>query len=89
MVTRYFIITGTVQGVGFRYFARKHAGKKIKGYVKNLSDGSVAVLAQGTEEDIHNLFEHCAQGPFGASVTNIIVKELTDGLVFQNFTIEY
>lgn len=50
------IFYGRVQGIGFRYIAQRFARKlNLQGYVKNLADGSVKLIAQGDEESINNL----------------------------------
>jgi len=49
------VFSGTVQGVGFRFFTRDSAARhKIKGWVMNLPDGKVKLLAQGQEGDLNN-----------------------------------
>lgn len=45
--------------------------KGIKGYVKNLSDGSVEVVAEGTKDMLDNLFEDLKKGPFFAKVSGV------------------
>jgi len=53
MVAKHVIFSGTVQGVGFRFTAHRMAGRhQLTGYVRNLSDGTVEMLAQGKPEDI-------------------------------------
>ena len=53
MVAKHIIFTGQVQGVGFRFTAHRMAGRhQLTGYVRNVSDGSVEMLAQGSAEDI-------------------------------------
>ncbi|HXF04979.1 MAG TPA: acylphosphatase [Blastocatellia bacterium] len=69
-VTRRFIISGRVQGVGFRYFALRQAERYgITGYVRNLDDGRVEVLAQGEEADVAAFLDVLRQGPPLARVT--------------------
>lgn len=59
MVAKHVIFSGHVQGVGFRFTAHRIAGRhKLTGFVRNLSDGTVEMLAQGASEDI----EECVQG---------------------------
>jgi len=49
------VFSGTVQGVGFRFFTRDSAARHtIKGWVMNLPDGKVKLLAQGQEADLNN-----------------------------------
>ncbi|MFZ8847642.1 MAG: tRNA pseudouridine(55) synthase TruB [Minisyncoccia bacterium] len=74
-------IYGKVQGVGYRYFTEKIAKKlNIFGYVKNLEDGTVEVVAQGKEEDLQKFIEQLKIGPFLAKVEkiDIIFKKPTD-----------
>ena len=67
-----FIISGKVQGVGYRYFVKEKAESlNIKGHVKNKKDGSVYVAAQGESGDLENLLKFCYHGPPLAIVRNI------------------
>ena len=69
---RHFIIRGRVQGVGFRYYIRVHArALDLRGDVRNLPDGGVAVRVEGPEKGIEDLVAHCRKGPDGANVTTI------------------
>jgi len=53
VITKQFFVFGRVQGVGFRFFTLQQAGKLgLKGTVRNRIDGSVEVIAQGTEDQI-------------------------------------
>jgi acylphosphatase len=67
-----FYISGVVQGVGYRYFAR-HAAQQlgIAGYVKNLGDGRVEVFAIGTGPRLDALRMELKRGPLGAAVDGI------------------
>ena len=54
--------SGMVQGVGFRYSVRRLASVlSLKGWVRNLSDGRVEILAEGSQEDIDELMEKISQ----------------------------
>ncbi len=71
-----FYISGLVQGVGFRFFARRAAAKLgIGGYAKNLSDGRVEVYAIGSAEQLKNFARDLRKGPSGASVENIATED--------------
>jgi acylphosphatase len=77
-----FYVSGLVQGVGYRYFARQVAQQLgVAGYVKNLNDGRVEVFAIGAEAQLRTLREDLRKGPPGAFVEEIaetpvdIVKE--------------
>ena len=57
-------ITGRVQGVGFRWSAANEAiSRGITGFVRNLSDGSVYIEAEGSWEQVNAFIEWCKQGP--------------------------
>ena len=68
-VTVRIAITGRVQGVGFRESMRAVAqALDVKGWVRNLDDGSVEASAQGNEYAIEQLVAWCHNGPPGANV---------------------
>lgn len=68
------IVHGRVQGVGFRYFAvEKALGLGLRGYARNLNDGSVEVLAQGPRQALENLLAQLWRGPSAAHVTQVEV----------------
>ncbi len=70
-------VKGRVQGVGFRYFVKKTAEKHgIKGYVKNLSDGNVFIVAQGEEFKINLFIEEIKKGSPMSYVTGISVQDI-------------
>lgn len=72
MTTQYFIY-GRVQGVGFRYFTWREAEKLgICGTVRNRQDGSVEVIAQGTDEQMAKFTQWLQQGPKTAKVERVI-----------------
>ncbi len=57
-------VTGHVQGVGFRWSAASEARNLgIKGFVKNLSDGSVYIEAEGSIKELNIFVEWCKKGP--------------------------
>ncbi|NHJ24455.1 MAG: acylphosphatase [Candidatus Lokiarchaeota archaeon] len=65
-------VTGLVQGVFFRYTTRKVARKLgLKGYVKNMPDGTVYIEAEGEENDLKQLLKFANTGPPHAKVENV------------------
>ncbi len=53
MAAKHIVFTGHVQGVGFRFTAHRMAGRhQLAGFVRNLPDGSVEMVAQGAAQDI-------------------------------------
>jgi acylphosphatase len=90
MVQYEIIITGRVQGVGFRYFVQKRANEfNIKGWVKNERDGSVLVMAQGEEKDVETFLEHLKIGPSMARVHKVEKNEMPELEDFTDFSIRY
>jgi acylphosphatase len=72
---RYFI-RGTVQGVGYRYFAERAANQLgVTGYVCNLDDGRVEVYAAGTEDQLSRLAGMLRLGPRFADVRGVEEQE--------------
>lgn len=86
---RYFV-SGTVQGVGYRFFVERAAVRLgLKGFVKNLSDGRVEIYAVGAAEGLATLAADLGRGPAGASVANVIAeKALVDPGLAEDFLIE-
>ncbi|SFU33735.1 acylphosphatase [Clostridium sp. DSM 8431] len=77
MARFFFIFSGRVQGVGFRYFAQMNASKfNITGYVKNVSNGDVELEAQGSEEDIDNLISVLMKGNGFSRIDDYSVKKI-------------
>lgn len=70
----HLIITGFVQGVGFRHFVRSKANElKLAGWIRNLPDGSVEAVFQGDKSSIEKLIKECKKGPFLSEVEDIQV----------------
>ena len=65
-------IEGQVQGCGFRDFAMREAnGRKLRGWVRNRSDGSVEAVAHGPSREVEAFIAACMKGPYGAQVTAV------------------
>ena len=76
MIKKRFRIYGHVQGVGFRYFTWQYALKiGVTGFVRNLADGSVEVIAVGSENQIEALDAWLQEGPRTAIVDNVFVED--------------
>jgi len=73
---RRFVVRGRVQGVGFRWFVEREAHiLGIAGWVRNNSDSSVEVLAQGTRDQLSGLRSRLQQGPRAARVDDVQESE--------------
>ncbi|MBD3205122.1 acylphosphatase [Candidatus Bathyarchaeota archaeon] len=87
MIRAHIYISGRVQGVGFRASTRRKANQlNVKGWVRNLRDGRVEVLAEGKEEDIDNLINWCHHGPTMANVRDLKVEKTEPTGEFSGFT---
>jgi acylphosphatase len=72
VVTRAFVVAGRVQGVGFRYFVLREAqALALSGWVRNLPDGRVEVLASGEPDLVSALEGRLWQGPSHARVASV------------------
>lgn len=79
-------IRGNVQGVFFRAETKKMADLLgVKGFVKNQTDGSVFVEAEGTPDAVHKLIDYCHHGPEKAVVerVSIVLGDLAHHTSFE------
>ena len=82
------IVTGHVQGVGFRWSAAREARNRgINGSVKNLSDGSVYIEAEGSIKQLDSFVEWCKKGPGAGFVKSVNVDTYTP-VNYTGFRIE-
>lgn len=77
MLTHQYVITGKVQGVGYRRFAQKHAlAMGLKGWTRNRLDGSVEVMAQGPADQVAAYAQQLQQGPAFGRVEKVQTKTI-------------
>ena len=75
MVRAHLFISGIVQGVGYRWSCSREArGLGLTGWVRNLPDGRVEALLQGTKEQVEQMIKWCYRGPAEAQVSDIAVS---------------
>jgi acylphosphatase len=87
--TRRYVVSGRVQGVGFRWFVEREAhALGLAGWVRNRSDGGVEVLASGTRDQLRLLYDKLKQGPRAARVDDIEVEEAAPLKDLHTFRIE-
>ena len=81
LVARRMVVTGRVQGVGFRFFVNEAARREgLRGWVCNLPDGRVEVLAEGDEESVDRLERQIRRGPPAARVQQVdVLPEMAAG----------
>ena len=89
IVARKFIISGLVQGVGYRFFAQRAAARhQVRGYVKNLKDGRVESLVEGDEKSVENYKHDLIAGPTYSNVEHLEETVLEPGNLYSAFRIE-
>ena len=72
METKRYLVSGRVQGVGFRFFTQREADKiGVSGFVRNLDDGRVEVVASGSAEQLAKLRAALERGPRFSSVESV------------------
>ncbi|MBU5689824.1 MAG: acylphosphatase [Candidatus Aenigmatarchaeota archaeon] len=84
----HIFVSGRVQGVNFRWFTKTVAEKLgIKGWVRNLNDGRVEIIAEGDDEKIKNFLIYISKGPVLARVDKIDAREQNYKNEFKEFSI--
>ncbi len=77
METRHVLVTGTVQGVGFRAACRRAARSAgVTGWVRNLDDGRVEAVFAGPGEAVETMVGWCRTGPAAAAILAVDVEDL-------------
>ena len=87
-VARRYVISGRVQGVGFRYFIEAAAAREgIHGWVRNLPDGRVEASAEGDADAIDRFEGKLHQGPPGARVDRVDIEDTVPATRDAGFTV--
>jgi acylphosphatase len=82
------VVTGKVQGVRFRDYAQGAAVELgLVGYVKNLPDGSVEVVAQGWPDNLKAFIEYLYEGSVLSQVKDVIVEWRTSRVTYHDFSV--
>jgi len=77
MKTIRIYLSGSVQGVFFRKFLEEKANEfGVRGFVRNLDDGRVEVLAEGRDENVNAMLDVCKKGTQHTKITDIQVQEI-------------
>ncbi len=89
-IRAHIVVSGVVQGVGYRFFAQRVATELgITGYVRNLPDGRVEVVAEGKQGLMNSFIEELRRGPWSAHVSKINVDTSQYRAEFNRFTIRF
>ena len=89
MVAKHIIFSGRVQGVGFRFTAHRMAGRhQLTGYVRNLPNGSVEMLAQGPAKDIDDCIKDI-QDCLAGYVREVKINEIPPNPRYTDFKITF
>jgi acylphosphatase len=84
------LISGRVQGVGFRYFALDMARRfPVKGYVQNTMDDKVEVICQGKKNNLDMFIEAVRKGPALSFISGFLIEEIEDFSSYDFFDIKY
>jgi acylphosphatase len=88
-ITRRYLVSGRVQGVGFRFFVEREARLLgVAGWVRNNPDGAVEVLATGTREQHAALLARLHQGPRASRVDDVAESDAHPVPKLNTFRIE-
>jgi acylphosphatase len=84
-LSRRYYVSGTVQGVGFRYFTQNAARKlRLSGFVRNLPDGRVEVFATGTLSQLEKLRLALHSGPAFSNVSDVQELDAENNAQFED-----
>ncbi|WP_438270984.1 acylphosphatase [Sporolactobacillus mangiferae] len=82
------IVKGRVQAVGFRYFTWQTANVyRVFGWVRNRSDGSVEIVAEGEKSDIQQFMKTIKKGSPFSRISDVDIYEYTEPKNFHQFEI--
>ena len=88
MKKKHIIISGKVQGVGFRYWLYQKAKERnVFGWVKNNTAGEVEVVLIGDNKDVNHILKQCKIGPSFSNVTNIEIADYQKEYLKKSFDI--
>ncbi len=89
MIAKHIIFIGRVQGVGFRFTAHRMASRyRLAGFVRNLRDGTVEMLAQGPAEDIEDCVQDIREAMAGY-VRKTVIDEVPLDPKYTDFRITF
>lgn len=88
MIEMLCVVTGEVQGVAYRAYAQESATElELVGYVRNMPDGTVEVVAQGNADRLKNFVEYLHEGSLLAIVESVAVEWRSVGKTYDEFSV--
>jgi len=88
-IFRRYLVTGRVQGVGFRWFVEREARLiGVGGWVRNQDSGAVEVLASGSNAQLGSLYDKLKEGPRAARIDSVEVEDAAAFSGYKTFQIE-
>ncbi len=88
-VCAHILVSGRVQGVAFRYYARNLAYQLgMRGWIKNLANGQVELVVEGSKNSVKEMIEWCKQGPRMAQVEDVEVDWLPCSGQYVDFQVK-
>lgn len=88
IVAKRILVSGRVQGVGFRWFTRDAATREgVRGWVRNLPDGRVEAFVEGDADAVTRVERAVRRGPRGARIEMVFVDAETPSGTFTGFDI--
>jgi len=90
MIEMYCVVSGQVQNVAYRAYVQDSAGElELFGWVRNLPDGSVEILAQGMPDVLKDFVEYIYEGSLRAKVDSVAVDWRTAKILLEDFSIRH
>lgn len=88
MIEMYCVVTGKVQEVAYRAYAQESAAiLELVGYVRNLPDGTVEVVAQGTPDTLKEFVEYLHEGSLMSQVASVATDWRSASKTFDEFSV--
>jgi acylphosphatase len=88
LIARRLVVSGRVQGVGFRYFTRDAAAREgVTGWVTNRADGCVEIYIEGESDAVTRVERAVRRGPPGARVDDVLGDAEEPSRAYSDFLI--
>ena len=86
----HIFVSGKVQGVSYRYYAKLKATELLlRGWIKNIGFDKVEIVVEGEEDGLGRFVKWCKEGPYYASVEDLEIQEEEYKCEFEDFQVRY